>query len=125
MKYLKMDTVFIEGLELETLIGVYEFERKAKQRIIVDLIMQGDLSQAAQSDNVKDTIDYGAVANCLAQICDMASYQLLEALAEEMATTILDKFAITTLTLKINKPDILNNVSAVGIQITRQAQGNA
>lgn len=124
LKKIKMDTVFIEGLELETLIGVYDFERIAKQRVIVDVIIQADLSQAAKSDDVNDTIDYGAVAECLATICDTASYQLLEALAEEMAQAILDRFSIATLTLKLNKPDILNNVSAVGIQITRHAKGN-
>lgn len=114
-----MDIVFIEGLELNTLIGVYDFERMAKQRIIVDLSVKADLRAAGKSDKVSDTIDYGAMASCLHEICESASYQLLEALAEEMVQTILDKFAVTEITLKINKPDILSNVNAVGIQITR------
>jgi dihydroneopterin aldolase len=114
-----MDRVYINGLVLYTLIGVYEFERHAKQRIIIDIEMCTDLRVSGKSDNVADTLDYGKVSNRLADIADSTSYQLLEALGEHMATTILEEFAPTSITLTINKPDILKNVSAVGIKITR------
>jgi dihydroneopterin aldolase len=114
-----MDKVYINGLVLYTLIGVYEFERHAKQRIIVDIEMSTDLQVSGKSDNVADTLDYGKVAECLAFIADSTSYQLLEALGEHMATAILTEFRPTSITLRINKPDILKNVSGVGISITR------
>jgi dihydroneopterin aldolase len=114
-----MDKVYINGLELYTLIGVYEFERHAKQRIIVDIEMCTNLKVAGQSDDVADTVDYGKVADCLSKIALDSSYQLLEALGEDMARKILEEFAPASITITINKPDILENVSAVGIKITR------
>lgn len=114
-----MDRVYINGLVLHTLIGVYEFERHAKQRIIIDIEMCTDLRVSGKSDKVADTLDYGKVSDRLADIANNTSYQLLEALGEHMATTILEEFAPTSITLTINKPDILKNVSGVGIKITR------
>ena len=110
-----MDTVFIKGLELSTLIGVYDFERLAKQRIIVDVELQVDLSIAGKSDDVFDTVDYGKIAQCLSDICENATYTLLEALAHEMTTTILREYAVNKVRLTLNKPDILENVEQVGI----------
>ncbi|MGB3726638.1 MAG: dihydroneopterin aldolase [Glaciecola sp.] len=115
-----MDKVFIKGLELFTLIGVYDFEREAKQRVIVDLTLTASLRLPGKTDNVEDTLDYGAIAQRLADIADTAQYQLLEALAEEMVVMILDEFAPVAVTLSINKPDILANASTVGITITRE-----
>jgi dihydroneopterin aldolase len=114
-----MDKVYINGLQLYTLIGVYDFERHAKQRVIVDIELQINLQPAGRSDNVADTLDYGKIADRLADIADNASYQLLEALGEHMAKSILDEFPTDAVSLTINKPDILDNVTAVGIKIMR------
>ncbi|MFT4654720.1 MAG: dihydroneopterin aldolase [Kangiellaceae bacterium] len=114
-----MDKVYINGLQLYTLIGVYDFERHAKQRVIVDIELHTNLQQAGRSDNVADTLDYGKIAQRLADIADNASYQLLEALGEHMAKVLLDEFAAESVNLTINKPDILDNVTAVGIKIVR------
>lgn len=114
-----MDKVFIKGLVLHTLIGVYDFERHAKQRLILDLEIDANLHAAGLSDNVADTLDYGAIAERLALIADHASYQLLEALGEEMTTMILTEFNASAVSLTINKPDILDNVEGVGIVLNR------
>lgn len=114
-----MDKVYINGLQLYTLIGVYDFERHAKQRVIVDIELHTSLQQAGKSDNVADTLDYGKIAERLANIADTASYQLLEALGEHMANALLDEFNAHKIILTLNKPDILDNVMAVGIQIVR------
>ena len=115
----KMDTVFIKGLTLYTLIGVYEFERHEKQRIIVDLEMQCDLRKACDTDNVDDTVDYGKIAERLADVAEHASYQLLEALGDDMAGVVLNNFAVNSLKLTINKPDILDSADSVGIVLHR------
>lgn len=114
-----MDKVYIKGLQLYTLIGVYDFERLAKQRVIIDLELQTDLHKAGCTDNVEDTLDYGKIAQRLTDIADTASFSLLEALGQKMADVLLAEFAVDTLSLTINKPDILDNVSAVGIHIVR------
>ena len=114
-----MDKVYIKGLQLYTLIGVYDFEREAKQRVILDIELDADLQKAGRSDNVADTLDYGKIAQRLAAVADTSQYQLLEALGEKIATVLLDEFATSKVCLTINKPDILDNVSAVGVRLTR------
>lgn len=115
-----MDKVFIKRLELYTLIGVYDFERDAKQRIFVDVEMITNLAPAGKSDHVSDTLDYGAIANRLAEIADRAEYRLLEALADKMINMILQEFAPHAVTLTVHKPDILTNAESVGIVVSRK-----
>jgi dihydroneopterin aldolase len=117
-----MDKVFIKGLVLYSLIGVYDFERHAKQRLILDIEIDANLKLAGCSDNVTDTLDYGAIAERLAQIASRSSYQLLEALGEEMVNMILSDFNVSAVSLTINKPDILDNVEGVGIVLNRCKQ---
>ncbi len=115
-----MDKVFIQNLELFSLIGVYDFERHEKQRVVVDLVIETDLAKPCVSDNVEHTIDYGKVAERLEDIALASEYKLLEALAHEMINCILSEFGASGVTLKMHKPDILDNASSVGIEMTRR-----
>lgn len=115
-----MDIVFIKGLELNALIGVYDFERTTKQRVVVDLELHTCLLKAAQSDDVNDTLDYGKVAERLADIAGSTNFQLLESLANEMIEMIAEEFLPKALKITIHKPDILDNAASVGICLSRQ-----
>lgn len=115
-----MDLVKIQGLTVHALIGVFEFERHAKQRLILDVDMVTDLQLAASTDNVKNTIDYGKVAQRLVELADGSSYFLLEALAKEMLDMIFAEFNPQKITLTVNKPDILKEAVNVAISMTRE-----
>jgi dihydroneopterin aldolase len=115
-----MDLVKIQGLTVHALIGVYDVERHAKQRLILDVDMQTDLSLAATTDDVTNTIDYGKVAQRLADVADESSYFLLEALAKEMLDMIFIEFTPDKVTLTMNKPDILKEAQNVAISMTRE-----
>lgn len=115
-----MDKVIIQGLTLYSLIGVYDFERHAKQRVIVDVVLYTNLSKAALSDDVADTLDYGKVAERLAQLAEEASFKLLEALGLAMIDTIFAEFAVDKLELQLSKPDILDNADSVGVCFYRE-----
>jgi dihydroneopterin aldolase len=115
-----MDKVTIQGLTLYSLIGVYDFERHEKQRVIADVVMHTDLRPAGISDDVADTLDYGKVAQRLSDIAESSSFKLLEALAKTMIDTIFEEFPVNTLELSLTKPDILDNAVAVGITLTRE-----
>jgi dihydroneopterin aldolase len=115
-----MDKVNIQGLTLYSLIGVYDFERHEKQRVIADVVLYTDLTAAGLSDNVADTLDYGKVAERLSDIAEASSFKLLEALAKAMLDTIFDEFAVSKLELSLSKPDILDNAQAVGITLSRE-----
>ena len=115
-----MDLVKIQGLTVHSLIGVFDFERHAKQRLILDVDMLTDLRLAGSTDDVNNTIDYGKVAQRLAEIADNSSYFLLEALATEMIDMILLEFKPKQVTLTVNKPDILKEAVNVAISMTRE-----
>lgn len=110
-----MGKVFIDSLELFTLIGVHDFERHNKQRIIVSLEMSYDLFKSSKSDDVNDTLDYGVISEKLGQLADTSAYKLLEALAADMMAVIFEQFKPDTLSLTIEKPDIIPNAKSVGI----------
>ncbi|GLR71180.1 dihydroneopterin aldolase [Agaribacter marinus] len=113
------DTVFIRGLELSSIIGVYDFERNAKQRVIVDIEIATDLTLASSTDNISDTIDYGHIAETLSQVASNSSFQLLEALGKKMLDTLFEYYPLESVTLTINKPDIIANANGVGVILRR------
>ncbi len=114
-----MDKIIIEGLSLNTIIGVYPFERQNEQRVLVDLTLSFPLQAAGHSDNVADTIDYAAVAQVVAETADELRPHLLEKLADEVCRRLFLRFPLEGIEIKVCKPDILPDAHNVGIQIYR------
>ena len=116
---MKQDIVFIEDLRIQTVIGVYDWEREITQTVSLDLEMAFDIRDAAASDAIADTLDYKAVAKRLIQFVEGSEFQLVEALAEHCAQIVLDEFPVTWLRLKLSKPGAVRGSSAVGVVIER------
>jgi len=114
-----MDRVFVEDLKVQTVIGIFDWEREIKQTISIDLEMAFDIRAAAESDNIEDTLDYKAVSKRLIQFIEKSEFQLVEALAERCASIILDEFPVNWLRLKLGKPGAVRGSSAVGVIIER------
>jgi len=114
-----MDRVFIEDLRIQTVIGVFDWEREITQTISLDLQMAFDISRAAKSDNIADTLDYKSVSKRLIQFVESSEFQLVEALAEHCAQIVLDEFPVNWLQLKLSKPGAVRGSSAVGVIIER------
>lgn len=117
-----MQQIFIEGLKVSTLIGVYDWERTQNTTLIVDLLIDADLRAAMDSDDVSHTIDYAAVATTVQEVGASASFELLEALANAIIYAVCDKFPIQRLVLTIEKPGILPDAQKVGIRITHSPE---
>ena len=115
-----MDRIYIEGLEVFALIGVYDWERIAPQRLVVDVALFYDLSQAAQSDKVADTVNYAEVANSIELVAKASQFELIEALANAMIEAIFAQFCVAKICLKLSKPDILANATNVAVELTRE-----
>ncbi|MET1219147.1 MAG: dihydroneopterin aldolase [Glaciecola sp.] len=114
------DKVLIRNLQLPVLIGVYDFEREAKQRVIFEIDCHVDNRPAGLSDDVNDAVDYAKVTECVTQICEQSEYRLLEALAEHVCRDILEQFPLVkAIDLTLHKPDIMPNDVQVAIQIHR------
>ncbi len=113
------DIVFIEDLRIQTVIGVYDWEREITQTVSLDLKMAFDIQQAAKSDAIDDTLDYKAVAKRLIQFVEASEFQLVEALAEHCARIVLEEFPVSWIRLKLSKPGAVRGSSAVGVVIER------
>ncbi|HMB60036.1 MAG TPA: dihydroneopterin aldolase [Xanthomonadales bacterium] len=116
------DRVFIEDLRIETVIGIYDWEREIKQAVSLDLEMAFDIRRAAASDAISDTLDYKAVAKRLIQFVESSEFQLVESLAERCASIVLDEFPVKSLRLKLAKPGAVRGSSAVGVIIERRRE---
>jgi len=114
-----MDRIFIEDLNVQTVIGVYDWEREIKQSVSLDLEMEFDIKQAAQTDSIEDTLDYKAVSKRLILFIEDSDFQLVEALAEGCAAIILAEFPVNWLRLKLGKPGAVRGSSTVGVIIER------
>lgn len=119
------DIVFIEDLRVQTVIGVFDWEREVRQTVSIDLQMAFDIRKAAASDDIEDTLDYKAVSKRLIHFVEDSEFQLVEALAERCAAIVLEEFPVRWLRIKLSKPGAVRGSSAVGVIIERRADGEA
>lgn len=117
-----MDKIFLNDLRVETVIGIWEWERKIRQIVAIDLEMAADIRKAAASDNVEDTLNYKSVAKRVQQFVGESSFQLVETLAEKIAAIILDEFDVPWVRVRVNKPGAIRGARDVGILIERGSQ---
>ncbi|MBB3102097.1 dihydroneopterin aldolase [Azomonas macrocytogenes] len=114
-----MDTVFIEGLEVETLIGAYEWERNIRQCLYLDLVMGWDIRPAAAGDALDEALDYAKVIASVEQFAAQADYILVETFAEDLASMLMREFGIPWLRVRVNKPGVHPCVRSLGVEIER------
>ena len=115
-----LDVIFIEALQVETVIGVYDWERRIRQPVVIDLEMGADVARAAASDDVADTLDYKAVSKRVQQFVGESSFFLVETLTERIAALVLDEFPVPWVRVRLNKVGALRGAKGVGIVIERE-----
>ena len=118
-----MDIIFLKQLEIETVIGIYDWERKIKQTVVLDIEMATDISKAAESDHIDDTLDYKSVAKRLIQFVGEAKFELVETLTEKVAEIILTEFDVPWVKIILNKRGAIRGAEGVGIIIERGRKG--
>lgn len=114
-----MDHVFIEALEIEALIGIYDWERRIRQPLLFDLEMAFDNRVPAATDAIADTLDYKAVSKRLVEFVSQSEFGLVETLAERCAAIVLDEFGVERVRLRLSKPGAVRGAKAVGVAIER------
>ena len=120
-----MDIIYLHDLRIEAVIGLWEWERKIRQTVAIDLEMSADIRKAAATDSVEDTLNYKLVAKRLQQYVGESSFQLVETLAEKIAGIVLDEFDVAWVRVKINKPGAIRGARDVGVIIERGARPTA
>ncbi len=118
-----MDTIFLRDLRVETIVGVWDWERKIRQTVSIDLEMAADIRRAAASDNLDDTLNYKLVAKRVQQFVAESSFQLVETLAEKIAEVVLNDFDVPWVEVCVNKPGAIRGARDVGVRIRREKDG--
>jgi len=114
-----MDIVYIRALRIDTVIGIYDWERTTRQTIVFDVEMSTDIARAAATDTIADTLDYKAVSKRLIQFVGESRFQLVETLAERCAQIVREEFGVRWVRLTLNKAGAVRGADAVGVIIER------
>ena len=120
-----MDIVFLNDLRVQTKIGIYEWERRIEQTVILDLELGTDVARAAASDRIDDALNYKSVAKRVIQFVSESEFQLVETLAERVTDLIRVEFGVPWVRLRLNKKGAISGASDVGILIERGERGGA
>ena len=114
-----MDIVYIRDLRIDTIIGIYEWEREVRQTVSIDLEMASDIRKAAETDDIQYALNYKAVSKRLIAYVENRNALLVEALAEEIAQIIRAEFNVPWLRLRLSKPGAIRGARDVGLIIER------
>lgn len=115
-----MDKIFITALKADAVIGIYDWEKKIRQTLILDLELSTDIRKAAASDDIADTINYKAISKRLVAFISESRFELVESLSEAIARLLITEFHAEEVALKLHKPGALSDAEDVGIIIKRQ-----
>ncbi|MFH2040416.1 MAG: dihydroneopterin aldolase [Chloroflexota bacterium] len=116
-----MDEIFIKDLLVQAVIGVYEWERKQPQNILINIRMFTNTKLAAQTDDLKDCVDYGDITKKVQLFVEHSARFTVEALADDIANLCLGHKNINNVIVRVEKPGVVRGTSSVGIQIERKS----
>ena len=114
------DRIFIEALEVSCRIGIFDWERKIKQKIVLDLEFPTNVRKAARRDKIQDALDYKSMTKHAIRFVSQSHFFLIETLAEKLAASILKTFKVSRIRLRVSKPGALRHSKNVGVEILRK-----
>ncbi len=114
-----MDTVLIQDLEVRCVIGVHAWERRVRQRLLLDLELDVDVTGAAREDDLAQTIDYAAVCSQVSELAQAGEFRLIETLAVRAAEALLETTVASRVTVTVHKPGAVRQAARVGVRVTR------
>jgi dihydroneopterin aldolase len=114
-----VDIIFLHGLKVDCVIGIWAWERQLTQTVVIDLDMGFDIRRAAQTDAIDDTLNYKAVAKRVQQFVGASQFQLVETMAERVAEIVLQEFKLSWVRVRVNKRGAVRGAGDVGVVIER------
>ncbi len=114
-----MDIVFLRQLRIETVIGIYDWERTIRQPVVLDVEMATDVDRAAASDHIEDALDYKTISKRLKEFVGGSEFQLVETLAERCAALIREEFGVPWVRIRLDKVGAISDAEGVGVVIER------
>jgi|SRR5690606_20772905 len=117
-----MDKIFLSALSVECIVGIWEWERRVKQTVVIDVEMATDVRKAARTDRIEDALDYKKVAKRLLAFVGDSQFHLVETLTEKIAEIIVTEFGVSWVKVRLNKRGAIRGARDVGIEIERRAE---
>ena len=114
-----MDKIKLTELTVNTVIGIWDWEKRNPQKVVFDIEMSTDINKASKSDSIKDALDYKAVSKRVKQYALENQFDLIEALADKVAEIILNEFEVSWVKLTISKPYAIRDSKNVSLMIER------
>ena len=116
-----MDKIYLNQISIEAIVGIWDWERRIPQTILIDLEMAADIRRAAASDDIADTLNYKLVAKRVKTLVQESGFRLVETMAETIAQTVMSEFDVPWVKVRINKPGAIRGAKDVGVIIERGA----
>ena len=120
-----MDRIFLEDLRVEAVIGIWEWERRVRQTVKLDIEMATDCKRSAASDSIEDALDYKGIAKRLVRVVEDSEFQLVETLAESLARVVVTEFGVPWVKVSVSKPGAIEGSRNVGVIIERGTEDYA
>ncbi|MFO7306744.1 MAG: dihydroneopterin aldolase [Gammaproteobacteria bacterium] len=117
-----MDKIFLSALTVECVVGIWEWERRVKQTVVIDLEMAADIRKAAATDRIEDTIDYKKVAKRILAFVGESQFHLVETLTERIAELVVTEFDVSWVKVRVNKRGAIRFSRDVGVEIERRRE---
>lgn len=114
-----MGIIYLHGLRCESTVGVWAWEKAIKQTLVLDLDLATDVAKAAKSDDLNDALDYQAVTERIQTFASENTFELIETLAEHIASLVLEEFGTPWVRVKLDKGQAVKGVKNVGVIIER------
>ncbi len=118
------DVIFIKGLKADTIIGIYDWEKKIRQDIVLDLKIAVDIKKASMLDDIEHTLNYKSISKKLVKYIKESKIELVETLAENICNVVLAECNVKWVKLKLNKGKALSDADNVGVIIKRYKKTN-
>jgi dihydroneopterin aldolase len=115
----ELDRIDIVGLGATAVIGIFDWERKVRQRVVLHLTLHADLRRAARTDRIADALDYKRVSKRVQDFVKKSRYRLLETLAQKVARLLLMEFPARRVVVRVEKPGALRGATTVAVTVTR------
>lgn len=113
------DQVFIRDLTLDMSIGIYDHEKAAKQRVIINVMIDVESNLETPPESINDVVSYEKISKEIETLSESQHFNLAETFAENIATICLSQEKALSVQVKIEKPDIIENTKSVGVEIKR------
>lgn len=119
MERLVDDLIILDSLEVECIIGIFDWERETRQTVAIDFELACDMQKAAASDDISDAVDYKIITKEIIALVEPSKFRLIEKMADEIARLCLSHSGVKRATITVSKPGAVRGSKNISVRISR------